>query len=234
MTTHTDNRESTRGQIGQGVYSLAELSTYLRFYAGAKTGALTLRWLSEALNPVAHERRQPDYSFSDLVSLFVVRGLREHNVRLSRIKEAEATMRQRLSQDRPFLWRDIFTDGEEVFFKTEHGQIESANRSSKRRDGQQIGYVAIERYMRNLRYHDRFAVAWHPVDYVELNPKIQFGEPVVEGTRVPTSSASGRRSPTRRSSASSRWRPPSAACVSRDASSTWSRTSSSTSSGPGV
>jgi uncharacterized protein (DUF433 family) len=32
------------------------------------------------------------------------------------------------------------------------------------------------------------ATAWNLSEWVEINPKIQFGAPVVEGTRIPMSS----------------------------------------------
>jgi uncharacterized protein (DUF433 family) len=182
--------ESTRGQIGQGIYSLADLGVYVAYAADSEWDPrAVLEWLQQALNPVGHRRHQPDYSFSDLVSLFVVRELRRHGVPLRRIREAEARLRARSGIDRPFVREDIATDGEEVFFATEADQVESANLSRKRRTGQQTSAVVLADYLHRIRYEDGAALSWSPTDHVVLDPVIQFGEPVIEGSRVPTATA---------------------------------------------
>ncbi|MFA9271261.1 MAG: hypothetical protein ACEQSX_10970 [Baekduiaceae bacterium] len=82
---------------------------------------------------------------------------------------------------------DIATDGIEVFFSTEPDQVESANRTSRRqRTGQQASAIAIAPYLHRVRYHDGAAATWSPADRVVLNPLVQFGEPVIDGTRVLT------------------------------------------------
>jgi hypothetical protein len=187
MVTAKDSpTESTRGQLGQGIYSLADMRLYLAYFGEPEDGARALTWLASALNPVAHRRRQPDYSFSDLVSLFVVRELTRLGVRAARIRDAEARMRKITGVDRPFVSEDIATDGDEVFFTTENDQVESANESSKRRTGQQTSLIVVAPYLDRVRYDDGSAAAWSPADHVVLDPQVQFGEPVVDGSRVPT------------------------------------------------
>jgi uncharacterized protein (DUF433 family) len=41
-------------------------------------------------------------------------------------------------------------------------------------------------YLHRVRYAHGEAAAWSPVDHVVLDPRVQFGEPVVDGTRVLT------------------------------------------------
>jgi uncharacterized protein (DUF433 family) len=178
---------SRRGQIGQGIYSLAELRTYLAYFGEPEDGDQALHWLGTALNPVAHEARLPDYSFSDLVSLFVVRELTRLGVKPWRIREAEEHMRRVRRTDRPFVSEDIASDGRTVFFANEEpGQVESANRGG----GQQVNRHVIAPYLKRIRYTDGAAVAWSPTKHILLDPLVQFGDPVVEGTRVPTSAIS--------------------------------------------
>jgi hypothetical protein len=173
--------ESTRGQLGQGIYSLAELRSYLAFDGKAEDGGHALDWLS-MLNDVAHRPRQPDYSFADLVSLFVVRTLLGKGVKPRHIREAETYLRAHRQTDRPFVCDDLLTDGQFVFFPSVDGQIESANRGG----GQQAGLVIIAPYLKRVKYHEGAAVQWSPMDHVVLSPEIQFGEPVIDGTRVLT------------------------------------------------
>jgi uncharacterized protein (DUF433 family) len=174
-----------RGQLGQGIYSLADLRGYLGYFGQASDAEHALDWLA-MLNPVAHVPRQPDYSFSDLVSLFVVRELLRLGVKPRKIREAEKHMRTVRIVDRPFVFADVATDGRDVFFDNgEPGQIESANRGG----GQQASHHVMAPYLRSVRYSDEVdgvATAWSPTDHVVLNPQIQFGEPVVDGTRVQT------------------------------------------------
>jgi uncharacterized protein (DUF433 family) len=174
--------ESSRGRIGQGIYSLAELRSYLAFDGKQRDGEHALDWLA-VLNDVGHRPRQPDYSFADLVSLFVVRTLLHRGVKPRRIREAEAYLRTRRQTDRPFVCDDLSTDGQFVFFDSVEGQIESANRGG----GQQAGLVIIAPYLHRVQYRNGAAVQWSPVDHVVLNPEVQFGEPVIDGTRVLTS-----------------------------------------------
>jgi hypothetical protein len=178
------NTESTRGQLGQGIYSLAELRLYLAYYGKPADGEYAMEWLGTVLNPVAHRLRQPDYSFSDLVSLFVVRELKVLGVKPGRIREAELYMRRRFGTDRPFVSEEVATDGKTVFVRSDvPEQVESANRGG----GQQVDRKVIGPYLRRVNYSDGWASSWSPADHVVLDPQVQFGEPVVTGTRILTS-----------------------------------------------
>ena len=188
MQTIKPHTESTRGQLGQGMYSLENLRLYLALSGSTDDSDRALDWLTDTLNPSAHRARQPDYAFTDLVSLFVVRELRKLGLPRRIIREAEAHMRDVLGLDRPLSREDISTDKVEVFFATGNGQIESANPSSKRhRTGQQTSRIMIAAYLHDVRYgEDGTAASWSPSPGVVLDPQIQFGEPVLDGTRLPT------------------------------------------------
>jgi uncharacterized protein (DUF433 family) len=176
--------ESTRGQLGQGIYSLPELRTYVAFYGTPKDGSRTLDWLSGVLLPVGHRSRRPDYSFSDLISLFVVRELIALGVAPFRIREAEDYMRRLLGTDRPFVHQDVATDGNVVWLDTEiPSQVERASHGP----GQHAHRDIIGPSLRRVEYVDRAAAWWSPVPGVVLDPTVQFGEPVVAGTRILTS-----------------------------------------------
>ena len=177
--------ESTRGQLGQGIYSLAELRLYLTFHGTPRNGELALYWLQHALNPVGHRPQEADYSFADLISLLVVRALVARDVPLHRIQEAEAYGRKLYGVDRPFVTHDLATDGRMVFYYGDNpAQVESANRGG----GQQAGRELLSAYLHDVRYRDGRASTWEPADQVVLDPRVQFGAPVVAGTRVLTES----------------------------------------------
>lgn len=175
--------KSTRQSLGTGIYSLADLRAYLAYSGAPEDARRALPWLTHVLNPVTHKARSPDYSFSDLISLFVVRELRRKGVSGPDIREAEAYLREKWSTDRPFVSGEIQTDGRAVFVDDEliAGQIESA---SKR--GQQVMRELVKDRLSRVRYDDGSAARWFPTTHVLVDPRVQFGEPIVEGTRVPT------------------------------------------------
>jgi uncharacterized protein (DUF433 family) len=174
----------TRGDLGTGVYGLTELRAFVAFDGTPEDGKKVPSWLRAILNPVTHEPKRADYSFSDLVSLFVVRELLRKGVAPRKIRIAEAWMREELRIDRPFVSEEIKTDGVEVFFRDEviPDQIEAASR-----EGQQTMREMIRDKLASVHYTDGRAASWAPMAGVVLDPRVQFGEPVVEGTRIPTS-----------------------------------------------
>lgn len=185
MTPVASEENPTRAELGLGIYSLEELRTYLAYYADdLAIGRLALTWLTEALNPVAgHVARRPDYAFADLISLFVVRELRRLGVQPARIREAEQHLQLVTGLERPFVHREVMTDGKEVWIPgDEPDQVEAASGSR----GQQASRVALQACLKTVQYTDNVAATWTPAEHVLVSPHVQFGEPVVHGTRVPT------------------------------------------------
>lgn len=177
--------ESTRGELGQGLYSLQELRTYVGYHGTRKDARRVPMWLTEVLNPVKHKSRQPDYSFSDLISLFVVLELRKRGVPANRIRDAEDHLRRKWSTDRPFVSEQIATDGRHVYSGEELVSEQPAQIESASLQGQQTMLVPIRDELTTVRYVDGEAHLWQPSAYVVLDPDRQFGEPVIVGTRVP-------------------------------------------------
>ncbi len=173
-------------ELGQGLFSLADLRAYLALSGEREDGDRVLRWLTDVLNAVHHHRRRPDYSFGDLISLFVVRELLIKGVRPRDIREAENYLRKKWNTDRPFVSEDIKTDGCGVFVDDElvaGGQLESADKH-----GQQVMREAVSERLTRVEYHEGMAALWTPAHDVVVDPRVQFGEPVIVGTRVPTES----------------------------------------------
>jgi uncharacterized protein (DUF433 family) len=183
--TPTDQPESTRGDIGQGLYSLSDLRAFLTLSGKPDDGQLAEHWLGYVLNPVRRQPRRPDHSFSDLISLFVVRELVRHGVAPRTIRDAERYLRERWNTDRPFVRDVIQTDGREVFVAGEQitGQIEQASR----RRGQQVMHDVVKEFLHDVRYLDGEARLWTPAPLIAVDPDVRFGEPVLDGTRTPTS-----------------------------------------------
>jgi uncharacterized protein (DUF433 family) len=173
-------------ELGKGLFSLADLRTYVALSGKPQDADRVLRWLTDVLNSVHHQSRRPDYSFGDLISLFVVRELLMKGVRPRDIREAEDYLRRKWDTDRPFVSEDIKTDGCGVFVDDElvaGGQLESADKH-----GQQVLREAVSERLTRVEYHDGMAALWTPTQEIVVDPRVQFGEPVIAGTRVPTES----------------------------------------------
>jgi uncharacterized protein (DUF433 family) len=173
---------STRGALGVGVYALSDLRVLLALSGSAKDAEKALPWLRSVLNPAGHRPWQADYSFSDLISLFVVRELTKRGVQAPTIRSAEIYLRKKWKTDRPFVSDQIQTDGHRVLVDDEviAGQIESADLH-----GQQIMRELIKDRLTHVHYRDGTAEYWTPAQGIVVDPRVQFGEPVVEGTRIP-------------------------------------------------
>jgi uncharacterized protein (DUF433 family) len=176
-----------------GFYGLPELRTYLALTGTREDGESALRWLRTALNKVPHKARRADYSFSDLISLFVVRELHKRGMHFADIQRAEEWLRRLWKTDRPFVSSLIQTDGRNVLIEGEaipagaggpvSGQADAADMS-----GQQVWIEAIKDRLAQVHYDEGDGVAeyWTPAEGVIVDPRIQFGEPVLAGTRMPT------------------------------------------------
>lgn len=175
---------TARNKLGAGLYSLAELRRYLAWHGSESDALRAPYWLRAGLNPVDREPGRPDYSFADLISLFVVRELGRHGVRLRDIREAEAHLRKLWKTDRPFVSGRIRTDGRCVLVDEDviaPGQGEAAERG-----GQQVMVGTIADHLKDVRYRDQEAKLWTPAKGIIVDPEVQFGEPVIEGTRLTT------------------------------------------------
>jgi uncharacterized protein (DUF433 family) len=176
------NTDSPR-HVGSGFYGLGDLRSFLALSGAPGDAKHALPWLKSALNPVPHGRRRPDYSFADLVSLFVVRELVRSGVRLRTIRDAESYLRTKWQTERPFVSDEISTDGHGIFVDDNliAGQIESADRH-----GQQVMRELVKDHLSAVHYHHGSATYWTPRAGVLVDPRVQFGEPVLEGTRLTT------------------------------------------------
>ena len=97
-------------------------------------------------------------------------------------------MREQAGIDRPFVSEDIKTDGIEVFYRDEviPTQIEAASRK-----GQQTMRELVKDKLTTVHYQKGTAAYWMPMPGIVVDPRVQFGSPVVEGTRVPTGAVYG-------------------------------------------
>lgn len=174
--------------LGAGVYTLPEAARILGRGSEPVSQRQVRYWLKTGLTPPSYET---DYgkalSFHDLISLEIVRRLRNEGVSLQGIRHLEATLREMYpNRDRPLAYDSFFTDGATIWVRVAGDDAP--------------GVIEVGRYLKQYAWPDgvrtfateiRFgdndggADLWTPTKWVELDPKVQFGTPVVRGTRIP-------------------------------------------------
>jgi uncharacterized protein (DUF433 family) len=191
--------ESTRGtamtaangpRLGEGVYTFPEAARILRgITRNVSTGQLRY-WMQSGLTPASHEvDGEAILSFEDLISLEIVRRLKiEGGASLQSIRKVEAALRTEYkSYERPFAHKVFFTDGADVWADVagENGRI--LVQLTGRQRNHYAWTDAIKTFAHDIRFEgsDAHAARWLLSPWVEINPAVQFGAPVVAGTRVP-------------------------------------------------
>ena len=124
-------------------------------------------------------------SFDDLISLEVVRRLRDGGASLQSIRAVEQTLREEYPDlDRPFAFEVFFTDGANVWVSVAgdtHLVKELHHRKNQFAWRDAIATFATDIKFEGPRGH---ATRWQLSPWIEINPAIQHGSPVVTGSRV--------------------------------------------------
>lgn len=177
-------------QLGEGVYSLPEAARIIGRAGPGVTPRQLQYWLKSGLTE-ATGRTQYGYalSFADLVSLEIVRRFRVRDVSLQRVRKLEVRLRDKFpTLERPFAHRVFFTDGARIWISENPDDPEGLlDEVVGEHAGHRVWGAAIESFAREIRFdpESKAAVAWDLNPWVEINPAVQFGAPVVAGTRVP-------------------------------------------------
>lgn len=123
-------------------------------------------------------------NFRDLISLRAIAAMRANGMSHRQIIIAEQVLRKRYGHDYPFATMEFWTLPPKDILIKEGGILLSASRHL------QSAMEFFEEYMRpyhNLTF-DIFNISatWRPCNNILLDPQVQYGEPCIEGTRVPT------------------------------------------------
>jgi len=185
-----------------GAYEVPNVVRYLlvdnRFpeHRPRVTSAHLIRWIHLGLASPSLTRvpgRKLVLSFEDMVSMRVIAFLRAYNYSFTKIHEAESVLRNLTGHPRPFatqhIWamdkqaeasvrfrRDIFAEINKVLMVATRG-------------GQMPFPELVHRLidLHGMTFDSRgVADTWAPHPGVRLNPRIQFGEPCIDYTRIPT------------------------------------------------
>ena len=119
-------------------------------------------------------------SFQNFVELYVLRSLRrDHEVPLSRIRNAIAELRKRSGSEHPLAEYEFLTDRRDVIIE-EFGKLFNLSRSGQLEMG-----ALLESALKRVGFKNG-EWSYQPVDAVVFSPLRQFGRPCIVGTRIPT------------------------------------------------
>lgn len=173
--------------VGEGIYTFPEATRIIR---GATTRQLR-SWMHSGLAPATFETEagREVLGFDDLVSLEVVRRFKGQGVSIQRIRQFDALLRKEFpDRHQPFAYEMFFTDGAQLWV-SEFGEESTGTQLTGRRRGQRVWQDAIRTFASEISFDHatKRAERWFVSSWVEINPQVQFGRPVVRGTRVPVS-----------------------------------------------
>ncbi len=175
-----------------GIYGIPEVALYLGvsppLISGRKVSTTKLRyWIRTSVPYIptsAYPTRQRFVTFLDLVSMRMVAMLRSEGVQLHEIRTTEQYLRKEFGLQWPFASRGLWTYGHQVFIRLEEHLLTASKFGQQAMD-------FVKGWLREVRIDMGFddtelASSWCPYERVCLDPKIQFGEPCIKGTRIST------------------------------------------------
>jgi uncharacterized protein (DUF433 family) len=191
VTAHAADAAQTAAW-DDGIYLPSEVSSYLLVTMPAEqhppTSRRIMRWIRAGL--VAPERKDAPgrdivITFEDLVTCQAVTLLREAGFSLEAIRKTETYFAEHYGTLKPFAHRDFWHAKPDMFGLVD-GQFVSGS------SGGQITLEFLARWLRPLNARLGFsqesgrADYWQPGRGISLRPTVQFGQPCLEGTRIPT------------------------------------------------
>lgn len=178
--------------IFAGVYGIPEAATYLSntppFTDGLRINPSKLRYWIRAsvpyVAPSGFPTRQRLITFLDLISMRMIAIMRSRDVKLREIKKHEAWLRKEFGIKWPFVSREMWTFGGHVFVQFEERLWASSKSGQEAMEFLKDWLSKVEVDMRFDEYN--IASSWYPYKDIYLDPKIQFGTPCINETRIPT------------------------------------------------
>ncbi len=184
----------TLDSLFMGIYGIPEAAIYLAhtspFATGNSISPERLRYWIRTSVPIISPLNLPMprrlISFNDLISMRMVAIMLSRHVQLEDIRAAEHYLRETFDLEHPFISREVWTLGSDVFI-----QLGSYLLSASKGGQQAMTFLQdwIQRVELDMNFDaDDMVESWNPYTDITLDPKIQIGMPCISGTRIPTRS----------------------------------------------
>jgi uncharacterized protein (DUF433 family)/DNA-binding transcriptional MerR regulator len=189
--------------FGTGIYSFPAAAKLLSRHQPRLNAGSLRYWMKTGLTPASFGKAPSGsdlLSFHDLVSLELVRRFRAAGVSLQRVRKLESELKRRYPVIvRPMAYDIFYTDGSAIWHQFNPDDDTVVEEIVGRRPRHYAWTPAIRSFAEEIRYEPeeasraegrrvpRRAAAWNLSEWVEIDPSIQFGAPIVRGTRIPIS-----------------------------------------------
>jgi len=184
--------------LNTGIYTAGEAASLLH------ENPRTVRRWAFGSSDAARGRRKPlirtelpvlegqrALTFVELVELLYVRAFHQLGVSWSAIREAARVAAHLFASPHPFALRQVYLDPDSVLYGAVTESDGSEGLILLRGHGQQAFPQLVKPYLDQIEFGvDDVASRWWPRGKeagVLVDPRIAFGAPVIEGTRIPTS-----------------------------------------------
>jgi uncharacterized protein (DUF433 family) len=184
---------SNHPKLGYGIFTVADVASILDL-----SKEKVRRWLKEywdlQLVPEAAdknswgEHRDKSINFYVLVEFYVFYELRRHKVPVNRIIKAHKLLGERFNNPYPFASNRIMTDGRNILFSNDEGESIVDADAAMQFNLREI----IEDFLTKIDFDSEQQIArrLYPAGKskrIVVDPDHQFGQPVVTGTNILTS-----------------------------------------------
>jgi len=179
-----------------GVYSSKEAALYIKAtltrtpkFPRLNTHHLSW-WARKGLgepSSIGAESEPRFFNFLELISFRMVATMRAHGILSHDIQLAHRLLQQRWGWNYPFAMEPIWICSPDVFVEIQGVPVAVTKFWQSALELIRDFLTPIENDFHGLTFDiEQQATTWTPSNGVLLNPKIQFGEPCIKGTRVPT------------------------------------------------
>ncbi len=191
-------------RLSSGAYTVQEAALFLRAttpardapldywrrrrrqsFVGPSTQAIAA-WVREGLEIHPHKisSRIRVITFGDLIRMRMVALLRSRGLPFSKIREAEHYASRLSGSPQPFVTQPLWTSGSDLFTKF-HVRLIDISRSGQYAMDFMSDYLIPT--LHGLTFgEDHLAQLWSPWSLVTIDPRVEFGAPCVNGTRIQT------------------------------------------------
>ncbi len=181
---HADGEVATGAAMGAGIYSFPQAAQIVERKRDVSRAQIR-RWMTVVKPPTQDKNTSATIGFLDLIGLEMVCRFRDRGASLQRVRRVLDGMRERFPDiQHPLAHESFYTDGHSVWIEFQgHAEEIVGNRK-----GQRAITSAIKTFAEEIQFVDERAALWDIAEWIEINPRICFGAPVVAGTRIPVRS----------------------------------------------
>ncbi len=177
----TDGRRQAAASIGAGIYSFPQAAQIVERNRDVSRTQIR-RWFSVVRPPTHHKDVTATVGFLDLIGLEMVCRFRDSGTSLQKVRRVLSAVRERFPAiAHPLAHESFYTDGHSVWMEFQ-GHAEEILGDRK---GQRSITSAIKTFAEEIQFVGGCAASWDIAQWIEINPRISHGAPVVAGTRIP-------------------------------------------------